>query len=285
MTANREYKDSVFSWLFSNPDALRELYGALAGVTIPPDIPITINTLEGVLFKGRMNDLSFTIANKLVILLEHQSTINENMPLRLLLYIAKVYEVLTGERDLYRGRRLTLPLPEFIVLYNGKERYPDEVVLKLSDAFRDPSELGLGLKMEVPLELKVKVYNINPGHNDAIIRRCKTLGGYSAFIGKVREHEREGKSREEAIKEAIRDCIKKNILKEFLEIHSKEVMNMLMTEWNWDDALAVSKEEGIEEGREKGREEGREEGRREAAAEYTEQIRRLEEENRRLRGV
>jgi flagellar biosynthesis/type III secretory pathway protein FliH len=58
-------------------------------------------------------------------------------------------------------------------------------------------------------------------------------------------------------------------------------MNMLLTEWNWDDALAVSKEEGWEEGREKGKEEGR----REAAAEYAEQIRRLEEENRRLREI
>jgi hypothetical protein len=49
---------------------------------------------------------------------------------------------------------------------------------------------------------------------------------------------------------------------------------MLMTEWNWDDALAIQREEGREE----------------AAAEYREQIRqdqeqirRLEEEVRRLR--
>ncbi|MDR1506360.1 MAG: hypothetical protein LBI67_04595, partial [Treponema sp.] len=55
-----------------------------------------------------------------------------------------------------------------------------------------------------------------------------------------------------------------NILKEFLEEHSSEVINMLLTEWNWDDALAVREEEGrqegIEQGLEKGREEGREEG-------------------------
>ena len=29
---------------------------------------------------------------------------------------------------------------------------------------------------------------------------------------------------------------------------------MLMTEWNWDDALAVRYEEGLEDGLEKGRE-------------------------------
>ena len=62
MTANREYKDSVFSWLFSDTDTLRELYGALAGVKLPPNIPFTINTLEGVLFKSRMNEwLSETV--------------------------------------------------------------------------------------------------------------------------------------------------------------------------------------------------------------------------------
>jgi len=35
-----------------------------------------------------------------------------------------------------------------------------------------------------------------------------------------------------------------------------------MTEWNWDDALTVSREEGREQGREEGREQGREEGRK-----------------------
>jgi hypothetical protein len=45
MSANREYKDSVFSWLFGTPDVLRELYGALAGVTFSPDIPVVINAI------------------------------------------------------------------------------------------------------------------------------------------------------------------------------------------------------------------------------------------------
>lgn len=279
MSVNRKYKDSVFSWLFSNPDTLRELYGALSGVTLPPEVPIIINTLEGILFKARMNDISFIIGDLLVVLIEHQSTVNENMPLRLLLYIAKIYEKITGKKDIYRGKRLSLPLPEFIVLYNGTAPYPDEKILKLSDSFHDPVELGLA-KGDIALELQVKVYNINRGHNDPIIRRCKTLASYSAFIAKVRDYEDRGKSREEALKLAIKDCIKQNILKEFLETHSTEVMNMLLTEWNWDDALAVQREEGLEEGRQ------------EAAAEYMEQIRqaqeqiqRLEEENRRLRGV
>jgi hypothetical protein len=61
MGANRSYKDSVFSLLFNDTETLRELYGALEGVTLPPDAPITINTLEGVLFKARMNDMSLRL--------------------------------------------------------------------------------------------------------------------------------------------------------------------------------------------------------------------------------
>ena len=66
MAANRGYKDSVFSLLFNDPGTLRELYRALEGVALPPDVPITINTLEGVLFMELVNDISFAVANKLV---------------------------------------------------------------------------------------------------------------------------------------------------------------------------------------------------------------------------
>jgi hypothetical protein len=52
MGTNTRYKDSVFSFLFSDPDTLRELYGAIAGVKLPPATPVTINTLEGVLYRN-----------------------------------------------------------------------------------------------------------------------------------------------------------------------------------------------------------------------------------------
>ncbi|GHV90722.1 hypothetical protein AGMMS50268_12250 [Spirochaetia bacterium] len=53
---------------------------------------MSINTLTDVFFKDQINDLSFTVDNRLVVLIEHQSTINPNMPIRLLMYIARVYE-------------------------------------------------------------------------------------------------------------------------------------------------------------------------------------------------
>ncbi|MDR1446780.1 MAG: hypothetical protein LBI90_07800, partial [Treponema sp.] len=86
MGANREYKSSVFSLLFGEENTLRGLYEALEGVALPPEAPITINTLEDALFKTKINDISFEAGEKLVVILEHQSTINPNMPLRLLSY-------------------------------------------------------------------------------------------------------------------------------------------------------------------------------------------------------
>jgi hypothetical protein len=50
---NIRYKDSVFSFLFSDPDVLRELYGALEGIALDPSAPITINTLKGVFIPQR----------------------------------------------------------------------------------------------------------------------------------------------------------------------------------------------------------------------------------------
>ena len=71
MNVNARYKDSVFSLLFSDPDLLRELYCALEDVSLPPDVPVTINTLENVLFMELINDISFEIGGKLVVLIEH----------------------------------------------------------------------------------------------------------------------------------------------------------------------------------------------------------------------
>ncbi|MDR0842385.1 MAG: Rpn family recombination-promoting nuclease/putative transposase, partial [Acidobacteriota bacterium] len=135
MGANLQYKDSVFSWLFSDPDILRELYAALEGVALPDDAPITINTLDNVLYMDRINDISFEIGDRVVVLIEHQSTLNPNMPLRLLMYIARLYEKIIDRKKMYTSSLTRLPTPEFIVLYNGKAPYPDEKVLRLSNAF------------------------------------------------------------------------------------------------------------------------------------------------------
>ena len=248
MQANRNLKSSVFSTLFGNPDVLRDLYCALEGVSLPPDVPVSINTLENVLVMEKYNDVSFEIGGKLVVLLEHQSTINPNMALRFFLYFAEILKRMVKGKRIYSTRQLIIPWPEFYVLYNGVDQYPDNSIIKLSDLFDKLSDLGIPEKLHPLLELEVKVININEGKNEIIVNRCKELSDYSKLIASVRSFLLETDDLEEAVKEAIKYCQRRGILKEFLEKHSSEVFNMLYQEWNLDDALAVAREEAFDDG-------------------------------------
>jgi hypothetical protein len=78
---------------------------------------------------------------------------------------------------------------------NGTSEYPNKSVLKLSDSFADISSLGLAPKPP-ELELYVKVYNINKGHNEAIIQKSEQLTGYSTLVASVREYEAQDNHRE-----------------------------------------------------------------------------------------
>jgi len=257
MQTNKRFKSSVFSLLFSEPDLLRELYCALDGVSLPPDAPVSINTLEDVLFMDFINDISFQIDGKLVVLIEHQSTINPNMALRLLMYVGRVYEKIVESSNIYSEKPLKIPRPEFFILYNGVDPFPDEKVYRLSQAFEELKSLGLAEKNYPNLELVVRVININEGINKDIAGRCKKLSEYSAFVARERAFEKELGSREEAVKEAVKYCQKHDILREFLKLHAGEVLSMLYTEWNWDDAMAFARKEAREDGMEKGMEKGR----------------------------
>ena len=254
MNENKNYKDSVFTTLFNNPDILRELYCALEGVTLPPDIPVSINTLEKVLLDDKFNDISFEICGRLIVLIEHQSTINPNMALRMFQYISKIYEKTIKRITLYSEKLITIPYPEFFVLYNGKKPFPDEAIIKLSDAFEKPETMGLPEKIKPMLELEVKVININHGRNEILQNRCSQLAEYSEFVAEV-ESIRKQENKEEALLIAIKKCQKRGILKEFLEKHAAEVFNMMITEWNLEEAKEVwideAREEGIERGIEK----------------------------------
>jgi len=253
MTTNRNFKDSVFTTLFSGPDQLRELYSALKGITLPADIPVSINTLEKVFFMDLINDISFEIGGKLVVLIEHQSTLNPNMAFRLLLYIARVLEKLFESRTLYSRKPVSIPWPEFFVLYNGKEEFPDERISKLSELFEKPADIGLPEEAHPFLELEVKIININEGMNEIIMNRCKKLAEYSVLVSRIHAFRKELGDLEEGIKKAIQFCHVHGILKEYLETHGAEVLNMILTEWNTEDAIAVARDEGLEKGREENR--------------------------------
>jgi len=251
---NEKHKDTVFTFLFSNPDLLRELYSAIEGITLPPDVPININTLSDVLFRTQRNDISFLINNRLIVLIEHQSSINNNMPIRFLIYASKLYQEIINPDDKFKRKLEKIPKPEFIVLYNGEDNYPDYKELRLSDAFMKTDKI----KIDVPLELVVQVYNINKGRNKEILSKSRTLDSYSRFIDKIREYQKEYQRKynerkeilDKAFKSAIKYCIKNDILKDFLRKHGSEVLNMLYAEYDPEVEMRVVREEALEEGHE-----------------------------------
>jgi len=236
VNVNKKYKDSVFTKLFGEKDKLAELYNAISGTNYVPD-DISLTTSENIIFIGRENDISFTIGDKLIVLIEHQSSINPNMPLRCLLYIARQYQMLADNDAIYSSRLVKIMPPEFIVIYNGKDEFPEETILNLSDAFID--------KTINNLELKVKVYNININYNSDIMRRSETLKEYSIFVARVRKNIDNVHKLNEALEKAVKDCVKDNILRKFLERHGSDVINMLSMEFNLDDAKRVWRKDAI----------------------------------------
>jgi hypothetical protein len=203
-------------------------------------VPIKITTLKDVFYKGLENDISFTVGGKFVVLIEHQSTINENMPLRCLMYIANVYKKIVDMKAAFRVSLIKIPAPEFIVLYNGKEPFPEEETLRLSDAYMAEDE---SMKMFGTLDLTVRVLNINLQYNTDLLHKSETLKGYSTIVDRVRQNGINGMDDDESIDEAIRWGIENGILSEFLREHRAEVSAMLTTEFNLDIALEVVREE------------------------------------------
>ena len=237
-TANRKYKDSVFVDLFSEDEKAKEnflsLYNALHGTNLQLSCPVENIKLDNVMYMNIINDVSCLVDNKIIVLAEHQSTINENMPLRFLQYIARLYEKLQKPTDRYLRTLSKIPTPEFYVFYNGIEDYPQTITLKLSDAFITKPE-------HIPLELTVQVLNINNDKGSEILKTCKTLDEYSLFVEEVRIQTR--LDSENGFTNAVKICIEKGILKEYLQRKAREVINMLIAEYDYDTDIAVQREE------------------------------------------
>lgn len=130
----RSYKDSLFRDIFNNRERLSEICEALLGLKATPQ-DITLATIDETLFSGIKNDVGFIVRNEYVLLAEHQSTVNANMPLRLFMYLAEIYRQYVAEDAVYKKESIALPAPKFYVFYNGSTEMPDCWEHHLSDAF------------------------------------------------------------------------------------------------------------------------------------------------------
>ena len=252
---NRRYKDSVFADLFGEDKNAKgnflALYNALYGTHLDTRTKLKRLRLEQVMYMTFYNDVAHLIDEKIIVLVEHQSTVNANMPLRFLQYVARLYEQIQDPRAKYYRTLQKIPTPEFYVFYNGVENYPEQTILKLSDAF-------IVQPAQSALELVVSVININYNKNNEILHTCKPLAEYTLFVETVRRHTK--LDSENGFKNAIKECIQNDILREYLQRKSWEVINMLLAEYDYDVDIAVQREEereialkeGIAQGEAKG---------------------------------
>ena len=170
------------------------------------------------------------------------------MPFRILEYIARIYEKVVETKKKFGKKLIKIPLPEFYVFYNGTEDFPVEKILNLSDAFILP-ETKYATEFKFPLEITVKVVNINIDKENPILKRCKILDQYSEFIELVRKSINSGT--DDPFTYAISKALKEGCLSSYLARKATEVENMLMTEYDYDTDIAVQREEAFEEGAEK----------------------------------
>ena len=250
-------RDSVFSYLFHLPEYMRELYLTLH----PEDTDVkekdcSAFTLENVLTNGQYNDLGIMVRDRLLILVEAQTTFSVNIILRLLLYLAETYRRYVDAQnwDLYSSHAVTLPRPEMVVIYTGDRKNVPEV-LHLSDLFEE--EGSSSVEMTVPV-LRWR------GTNDIIDQ-------YVRFSQITTEMEKKYGRTQEAIDAIFKACMAEGILVPFLRSREKEVRNIMITlfderriqELHDNTVREEGRKEGRREGHEEGRREGHEEGRRE----------------------
>lgn len=252
---HRNVKDRLFRFLFEKDrEALLELYNALNGTSYTDPSQLEIVTIESAVYLVMKNDLAYILSGTLT-MYEHQSTYSPNLPVRFLIYLAQEYQIVIerAEKSLYGSSRISLPTPQCVVFYNGTKKMPDEQVLKLSDAFENQ-------KVKADVELTVRMLNINHGHNELLMKKCRTLDEYSRLADATRNYMAVEADMQTALNKAVDYCIENGILKEFLLKNRAEVLGMLLEEFDAEKYERTIRNEGIEEGIERGKKEGIKEG-------------------------
>ena len=252
---NQKPKNSVFVDLFQTSEFaeknVKELSRWLLNLEDDWDGKIEPFRLENALYMDYQNDVSYIVDDRLLVFSEHQSTINNNMPARMLIYVGRVLERHLPAKVRFKKQLVKIPRPLFYVFYNGTDKLPPVSHLNLRDAYKDVDSLLHNVPEEYKggeLDLTVTVININQYIDDnenELIKNCPVIWEYAQFSQKVREcNKNEFKK---SLEDVVNECINDDILREYLISRSSEVINMVFGEYNYDEDIAVQREEAKEE--------------------------------------
>jgi len=218
-------KNSAFTLIFREEEHVVQLYELLTGEKLDPS-DIKSVQLKDKLQKPRLyNDVSFlTKDHRLLVLIEHQSTLCGNMMFRMLEY----YVALGGEfikaykLNKFGSKLIHIPKAEFFVVYNGKSKMPDLL----------PLDLG-------SVQVEAKVLNIHydnlPDHSGN-----NSVAAYGRFVQLVEIESLH-------INDAIDQLLAEGYLIEFFG--KKEVKDMFAEVFSYDrEIFDRGLEQGIEQG-------------------------------------
>ena len=244
LPVNRIYKDRLYKMIFNDKSELLKLYNAINGTHYDDPAMLTITTLDNAIYMTMENDLSFIIDMRLA-LYEQQSTVNPNLPLRILMYITDIYSAYTKDMNIYGSKKVQIPLPSFVIFYNDVKSQPDRTEFLLSELFHPTTD-------QPALELKAVMLNINKWHNQELMNACHTLRDYSEYVARIRTYSAE-MPLTDAVEKAITECIHENILRDFLLKNRAEAKAMSIYEYDEEKTLRMFREEGYEDGERNGK--------------------------------
>ena len=221
--AKHTIKDSIFTNLFQDKKYLLQLYKTLH----PEDTEVTEDELSDITIHNIMtneiyNDVGFMVGEKLLILMEAQSSWTENIAVRILIYLMVTYQdyIRETKQNVYKSKKIKLPRPEMYVVYTGNRKERPETI-SLAEEFFDGQNAFLDAKVKV-------LYGSDEGD---------IISQYVAFT-KVYDEQRKlhGRTRK-AVTETIRICKDRNVLREYLEEREKEVENIMLAMYDEKEIL------------------------------------------------
>ncbi|MBO7122561.1 MAG: hypothetical protein J6V90_04695 [Treponema sp.] len=251
MKANSKIKSGVFADLFCDDEKdgkknFLSLYNAIHGTNLTlENTKLERKEIPQAIYKTFDTDISVLVNGRLFVLIEHQSTPNENMPLRCLEYYVHLLYGIVPARFRYREPLYKIPAPEFYVFYNGdrKQKEERERTMRLSDAFIESQD-------DPACEVKVKFANIGgeAGKKLPVVKNCAIMKEYCEFMEIIASHRSAlgtyppDDELIDCYDKAISEAISKGILVDYLSRKATEVRNMFVGEYDYDTDIKVHEE-------------------------------------------
>ncbi len=234
---NNVYRDTTFRYIFREEENFKKLYEDLTGKQLNSELEL-FDTTNLITKQSFINDVSFkTKDDKLIVMIEHQSSLNENMALRCCIYYFDMVQkfIKNKKLNMYRKGAIKIPQPEFYIVYNGKENLKSEEY-NLENNFFEETDF---------IKVKTLVHNIRYKDLDQKLKETKDiLVGYSFFVERVEFYREKGMSVEDSVNKVFDECKKEGLLIDYVD--RKEFMSMAIDVFTQEDMLRDSEEYGKE---------------------------------------